>query len=136
MAIEPTGARAGKHALIIEDELLTGLDMQGLLSELGFGSFAFASTAFQALDQARRRRPDLVTVDVGLLDGTGVEAARAITQACGPVPTLFVTGDPAALDGEPGAVVVGKPFSAGDLTAAYHRLTNVEAPAADVEIDG
>ena len=39
------------HALIIEDEMLTGLTMQMALAEVGFQSFAFASTAEQALNR-------------------------------------------------------------------------------------
>ena len=120
------------HALIIEDEMITGVGMQFMLSDLGFGSFAFAGTEVQAMEQAMIRRPDLITVDVGLLDGDGLSAVRAIRRAMGRVPTLYVTGDPRAVhlsrradDGE--MVVVEKPFMPDDLADAFARLQALEA---------
>lgn len=109
---------AGGHALIIEDELILGMGMQSMLAPLGYTSFAFASTALQALEQAKLQRPDLVTVDVNLMHGTGMEAVRTITDACGPTSIIYVTGDPSALDGIDGAVIVRKPFSPGDMARA------------------
>jgi CheY-like chemotaxis protein len=111
----------GLHALIIEDEIIAGVGMQLTLADLGFGSFAFAGTASQALEQALIRRPDLVTVDVRLLDGDGVEAAHLVQKAVGPAPTIYVTGDPGALAGRPHLVVVEKPYSPADLIRAYER---------------
>ncbi len=109
------------HALIIEDEIIAGVGMQLVLADLGFDSFAFAGTASQALEQALIRKPDLVTVDVRLLDGDGVEAAERINGAIGPAPTVYVTGDPKALAGRPGAVVVEKPYGPADMARAYAR---------------
>ncbi len=121
------------HALIIEDEMITGVGMQFMLSDLGFASFAFAGTQAQALEQALIRRPDLITVDVGLLDGDGLAAARAIREAIGPSPTLYVTGDPRAVheakrehDGD--MVVLEKPFMPDDLATAYARLQALGVP--------
>lgn len=107
----------GAHALIVEDDLVSGLGVQHLLEELGFTSFAFAGTGAQAGEQSRLRRPDLLTVDVGLLDGDGLQACREVEAACGPVPTVFVTGSPerVAVDG---AVVVEKPVNSVDLARA------------------
>jgi DNA-binding response OmpR family regulator len=112
----------GLHALIIEDEMLVSLDMRQCLSEIGFDSFAFAGTEAQALEQGRLRRPDLITVDVRLLDGDGLAAARSLGRELGALPTIYVTGDPAALTGTPDAVVVEKPFAPQDLEAACRRL--------------
>jgi DNA-binding response OmpR family regulator len=117
----------GLHALIIEDELLTGMGLQSMLSRMGYGTFAFASTQSQALEQARLQRPDLVTVDVSLLDGDGLEAARNIVDALGPVPVMFVTGDPAAVNGLDGATVLEKPVTPGILAAAVERLKRSDA---------
>ena len=115
------------HALIIEDEMITGVGMQFMLTDLGFGSFAFAGTQVQAMEQALIRRPDLITVDVGLLDGNGLAAARAIHRAMGHVPTLYVTGNPRAVhsaqrEDEHEMVVVEKPFMPNELASAYARL--------------
>ncbi len=110
----------GAHALIVEDDLVSGLGVQHLLEELGYTSFAFAGTGAQAGEQSRLRRPALLTVDMGLLDGDGLEACRAVEAECGPVPVVFVTGSPerAVLDG---AVVVEKPVNAAALARAVER---------------
>jgi two-component system, response regulator PdtaR len=112
----------GLHALIVEDELLTGLGLQSMLQPLGFASFAFASTQFQALEQARLRRPDLVTLDLTLLDGYGLDAAKAIRNEIGPVPMMFVTGDPSRAERLDATAVLAKPVTPGMLANAVARL--------------
>jgi two-component system, response regulator PdtaR len=108
-----------RHALIIEDELLIGLGLQAQLSELGYGTFAFAGTELQALEQARLQCPHLVTVDVGLLDGDGVDAIDQVLRMCGPLPVIYVTGDGAGLARRrPEAVMVEKPVSDAALAFA------------------
>jgi CheY-like chemotaxis protein len=109
---------AGGHALIIEDDLISGMAMQSILTPLGYGSFAFASTAVQALEQAKLQHPDLIIVDVNLMHGTGVEAVQNITDVCGPTSIIYVTGDPSAVAGIKGAVIVPKPFTPGDIARA------------------
>ncbi len=116
------------HALIIEDELVIALGLQAQLSDLGYGSFAFASTELQALEQARIQCPALVTVDVGLLDGNGLDAIDGVLSLCGPLPVIYITGDGAALDGHPEAVVVEKPVS--DHALAMALIKAKAAPAA------
>ena len=113
---------SSRHALIIEDEMLIGMNMQAVLAEIGFDSFAFASTAHQAVLQARLQRPDLVTADLSLLDGDGLEACRALEAACGPLSIIYVTGDSQAAVGE-GHTVVAKPFTAADIASAYAKVT-------------
>jgi two-component system, response regulator PdtaR len=121
-------AGTSRHALIIEDEMLVGMDMQSVLSEIGFDSFAFASTALQALHQARLRRPDLVTADIALLDGDGLEACQALVAECGPLPIIYVTGQP-ELTGEQGRTVVPKPYTPADIAKAYAQVTGEIAAA-------
>ncbi len=116
---EPNLSAHIRHALIIEDEILVGMGVQSMLADIGFSSFAFASTATQALQQARLRRPDLVTADLGLLDGDGLAACRALQKEFGPLPVIFLTGQAADLDKEPGLTVVAKPFTAADIATAY-----------------
>lgn len=131
---------SGLHALVIEDELLAALGLQTMLGDLGFGSFAYAATEMQAVEQARLRCPDLVTVDVGLLDGSGVGALEAILGACGPLPVVYVTGAGAALKGRTAEAIVDKPVSLGALKAAVEaaRAKPLEParPAAEASADG
>ena len=66
------------HVLIIEDEALIALDLQDILAETGATSFAFAETEQDAIDSARLHRPDVITSDVMLREGTGPRAVEAI----------------------------------------------------------
>jgi CheY-like chemotaxis protein len=79
--------------LIVEDDgfqqkligrLMTGLDIDVL----------FADSGAQAIEQMWEHRPDLVLMDVGLPDTSGVEATRKIKSIgqFGHVPILMVTG--------------------------------------------
>ncbi|CAB3682878.1 response regulator [Trinickia soli] len=79
--------------LIVEDDefqqkligrLMNGLDIDVL----------FAGSGAQALDQMWEHKPDLVLMDVGLPDTSGVEATRKIKSIgqFGHVPILMVTG--------------------------------------------
>ncbi len=123
MSTSQAVSERGLHALIIEDDMIVGLDLQAHLSELGYASFSFASTADQAVEQARLRTPDLATADLGLMDGDGLSAVSAVEAECGPTPTLFITGDPErAQAAHPGRVVISKPFRASDLHQALARL--------------
>ena len=129
-SIKQSAADGRLHALIIEDDLLTGLDLQAMLQHLGYDSFAFASTAEQAREQATLRAPDLTTVDLGLLDGDGMEAARAVQSVCGDVVTIFITGDPyAAQVAGDGRTVLAKPVTALDLHRVLRPALPVDAPS-------
>ena len=118
-SMTPPAANAPLHALIIEDDLITGLDLQAMLQPLGYSSFAFASTVQQALEQALLQAPDLTTVDLGLLDGDGLDAALAVERVCSAVRTIFITGDPQGVgDVAQGRTVLAKPVTALDLQRA------------------
>jgi CheY-like chemotaxis protein len=113
----------GLHALIVEDDLVSGLGMQMALTPLGFKSFAFAGTQLQAMEQARLRRPDLMTVDINLLHGDGPNAVREIESALGDLQVLYVTGAPNAAALLDGRELICKPFGLADVRAAYARLS-------------
>lgn len=98
------------HALIIEDEMIIALEVEDLLRGLGYRSFDIAATPTDAVEQASRHRPDLITADVRILGGTGIEAVRAITERLGEIPYFYVTGNVDMLKGE-GVAVVEKPIS-------------------------
>jgi CheY-like chemotaxis protein len=68
------------------------------------------------------RCPDLITSDVRLAEGCGIDAVEAICRERA-IPTLFITGT--AQDAEArvgGAVVLNKPFTAATLNRALERV--------------
>jgi CheY-like chemotaxis protein len=62
------------HALIIEDEPLIAMLIEDILRTCGYSSFAFAATVDDAVAAATSRCPDLITSDVELKPGNGIDA--------------------------------------------------------------
>lgn len=105
------------HALIIEDETLTSQFIEDQLRELGFDSFAFAIDEEEAVVQALIVCPDLITSDVQLSKGCGIDAVQRIC-AGKRIPVLYITGMAVMVRERcPWAVVIQKPFGMTDLRA-------------------
>jgi DNA-binding response OmpR family regulator len=112
------------HALIIETDAMVAMTIEDSLRDMAFSSFAFAVTAREALACARKHRPDIITSGLRLLEGTGVEAVRAIC-AEQPTPVIFITTTGWVVrDQVEAAVVVQKPFDAAALRRAVERSLN------------
>jgi two-component system, response regulator PdtaR len=106
------------HALIIEDEFLTAQLIEDRLRELGYTSFAFAMDEEEAVAEATVRCPDLITSDVQLSTGCGIDAVMRICDKK-PIPVLYITAVGALVRERcPWAVVIQKPFGMVDLRAA------------------
>jgi len=77
--------------LIVEDEGVVALDLKLQLQDLGYRVVGIASSSDEALEAVRRKRPDLVLMDVRLQgQGDGIEAAARINQEL-PTPLIFLT---------------------------------------------
>src|ERR1700742_1298432 len=111
----------GRHALIIEDEMLIALEVESLLHDFGFESCDIVDNPTDAVKSALARRPDLVTADLRILGGTGVEAMVAITEKLAPVPHISVTGNADMLAGQTPAPIVDKPLTRRALAEACQR---------------
>lgn len=109
------------HALIIEDEFLTAQLIEDQLRELGFTSFAFAMDEEEAIAAARERCPDLITSDVLLSRGCGIDAVLRICDQK-PITVVYITGSEMMVRERcPSAVVVQKPFGSAALRDAVVR---------------
>jgi signal transduction histidine kinase/ActR/RegA family two-component response regulator len=88
-------ALTGVHILLIEDEPVTRAALTTLLREAGAEVNGTGSTS-TALEEFKRRRPDLIVSDIGLPDGDGYELLRTIrtSEKSGngiPVPAVALT---------------------------------------------
>jgi CheY-like chemotaxis protein len=116
------------RVLIIEDVFLIALDLETALRHLGFEMIERAATVAQAVDAAAWWEPHLLTVDLNLPDGSGLDAARAIQARDGGIVAVYITGNPELLATEPEAIVLAKPFGDIELRGAVERaLTAVAA---------
>jgi CheY-like chemotaxis protein len=125
------GAAASlRHALIIEDEILIAYEVQHVLEELGFASFDLASSPRDALALAQAHRPDLITADMRIIGGTGLEAVEAIKAQVGDIPVVYVTANADQLRGRPAPAVVEKPIAWPALMDACNRVCGLSAQTA------
>lgn len=111
------------HALIIEQDTWITMMIEDVLRDLGYTSFAFASSNEAAIAAAKVRCPDLVTSDLRLSAGAAVTAVRQICSA-GAIAVVFVTSTPwevRAIDSA--ATVVPKPFGEEMLKLGVARAT-------------
>ena len=113
--------------LIVEDEAIVAMLFADLLVAMGYEVCAIEATEAGAVAAAVRYKPDLMIVDVHLMDGNGASAVAAILRA-GFVPHVFVSGDslrerPFA----PGSVVLQKPFRESDLVRAIESALGARA---------
>ena len=111
------------HVLIIEDEALIALDLQDLLEAHGATSISIAETQADAVEAARTRRPDVITSDVTLREGTGPKAVEAILAELGQLPVIFITASPeACIPCPPPARIMEKPLRHGAIVSAFREL--------------
>ena len=112
------------HAFIIEDDYLIAKDLQDMLDDLGFTKFSFARSEDAAIMCADEENIDLITADVRLLPGDGVNAVEAICVKRN-LPVLFITAYREELEErKPGAIVLQKPVKQQDLAAAVRWLVD------------
>ena len=77
--------------LIVEDEIIIGMDIQNTLEDMGYIVPAIATNGEEAVLLAESIRPDLILMDVILAGGMdGIEAASRI-NSFSDVPIIFVT---------------------------------------------
>lgn len=119
--LEMEDALSGK-ILVIEDEPIIAMDLQGLVSELGHRVTGVARTRDQAVKLGKSDPPDLILADVQLADNSsGIDAVRDLLAALGGVPVIFITAFPERLltgqQREP-AFLIAKPFSESQVRTA------------------
>lgn len=97
--------------------------LQDLLEEDGARSSSVAVTEAQAVETALSRRPDIITSDVRLQQGTGPQAVARIQRKLGDIPVIFITATPQECKPcEPPGRILGKPFNSDELIRLVRSL--------------
>ena len=110
-----------RHILIVDDDALMRRSVSLHLEQNGYRTTTAAS-AEDALALARRDRPDLVLLDLGLPGMDGLQAIRHFQRDMEDVPVIFVTARRRELDTIVGLELgaddyITKPFNLDILTA-------------------
>jgi diguanylate cyclase (GGDEF)-like protein/PAS domain S-box-containing protein len=114
--------RAAPTLLVVEDESLVAMDIDGQLHDMGYQVCGCVDNAHDAIARARSDRPDLILMDIVLKgDMDGISAASVISQELH-IPVLFLTAysDDQTVDRAASALPYGyltKPFQNRELRA-------------------
>ena len=108
--------------MIIEDEAIIALDLEGIVAEMGHKVTGVAPTEKAALRLFGEERPDLILSDIQLADGSsGIDAVNEILSGAVDVPVIFITAFPERLltgeRPEP-AFVINKPYTEEQVRSA------------------
>jgi CheY-like chemotaxis protein len=109
------------HALVIEDDPFIAMHIEDVLRDGGASTVIIAMTEGDAIDAARAERPDFITSDVRLLEGTGPGAVIAIRGMYDTVPVTFITAWPDACYDVARSEVLQKPVRAAALMDSFKR---------------
>lgn len=83
----------GDHQQVVRDSIATLLGNQDDMEVVGSGA-----SAGQVLELVRQHRPDVLILELDLLDGNGFEVLRTLSQESATVPTLILTASENEVD--------------------------------------
>jgi DNA-directed RNA polymerase specialized sigma24 family protein len=118
---EMTKSVAGK-VMIIEDEAIIAVDLEGIVADMGHRISGVASTEESAVSLAQEDKPDLILSDIQLADmSSGIDAVNRILEHHGDVPVVFITAYPERLltgEGPEPAFLISKPYKEDQVRSA------------------
>lgn len=100
------------HVLVVEDNMIIALDLEGVLQKLGVGQISMASNVASALEAIAGDRPDFAFLDLNLGEETSLPVAEHLKAE--KIPFAFGTGfgDQADLpDHLSDVMIISKPYS-------------------------
>ncbi|SMX48709.1 response regulator [Maliponia aquimaris] len=119
--LEMRDAVAGR-ILIIEDEAVIAMDLEGIVMDMGHRVTGVARTEQGALDLAAKEPADLILSDIQLADNSsGIDAVNRILERDGDRPVIFITAFPERLltgEGPEPAFLISKPYTEDQVRSA------------------
>jgi DNA-directed RNA polymerase specialized sigma24 family protein len=113
-------AQVATDVLIIEDEPMIAMDLEGIVEGLGHRVTAVARTHSEAVNATSKEKPGLVLADIQLADGSsGLDAVNEMLGSFA-VPVIFITAYPdRLLTGErpEPAFLITKPYQPDTVKA-------------------
>jgi DNA-binding response OmpR family regulator len=110
------------RVLIVEDDPLIATLLAQVITELGYEVCGMEATEAGSIETALREKPDLMIVDDGLGEGSGVAAVSQILESAF-IPHVFISAH--RLSDRlihPSAVVLQKPFRAKEMIQAINSV--------------
>gem|GEM_PF-2050326 len=116
--------------LVVDDDCMLAILLGEMLQDMGHEVCPLETTQAGAVAAAALHRPELIIIDVGLGEGSGLSAMDDVLRA-GFVPHIFMSGNVVRVQAmRPGTPVLGKPFNQVQLEQAIQRaLDNLASRA-------
>jgi CheY-like chemotaxis protein len=125
-------AEIATDVLIIEDEPMIAVDLEGLVEGLGHNVTGIARTHTEAVKLAKTKRPGLILADIRLADmSSGIDAVNELLQDFD-VPVIFITAYPERyLTGErpEPTFLITKPYQPATVSAVIWQALFFERKA-------
>jgi len=124
--------------MIVDDAVFIRKVLKGILTELGYKVVAEASTGKDAIEQASKVKPDIITLDITLPDMSGIDVLREIKKVNPTVQIIMVSalsGQEAVMQAlREGAVnYITKPFSKEKIESVLKSVCESIEPKRDEE---
>ena len=112
------------RVLIVEDEVMLAMAMEDLLADAGHIVVGTAASKADAIAVADATKPDLVFLDIHLLDGpTGLHVAEHLRNADGTMVVFMTANARKVPDDFIGAMgVIAKPYSQAGIIASIRYI--------------
>ena len=108
--------------LIIEDEAIIAMDIEGIVSAMGHSVTGIARTRARAVELGHQGAPDLILADIQLADNSsGIDAVNELLQTFPHLPVIFITAFPERLltgDRPEPAFLISKPYTEEQVRSA------------------
>ena len=119
------GSRKLGHVLLVEDDAMIAVALEGALLDAGAKSVTICTTTADAMAALRDRKPDALVLDVHLADRDDGWALAELVNSVGPKPPKIVFSTGAPQDIPPQIAELGpvleKPYDHGELIDALCR---------------
>ncbi|PVA08185.1 response regulator [Thalassorhabdomicrobium marinisediminis] len=110
------------RVMIIEDEAIIAMDIEGIVTDMGHKPTGVARTETEALELFKAEKPDLILSDIQLADNSsGIDAVNKILEDNADIPVIFITAFPERLltgQGPEPAFLITKPFTEDQVRSA------------------
>jgi DNA-directed RNA polymerase specialized sigma24 family protein len=122
IAYEEMSSVLSGRVMIIEDEAIIAMDLEGIVGDMGHRVTGIARTETDALKLFNDETPDLILSDIQLADGSsGIDAVNGIMENAPDVPVIFITAFPERLltgEGPEPAFLIPKPYQSDQVRSA------------------
>ncbi|WP_121062708.1 response regulator [Chachezhania antarctica] len=110
------------RVMIIEDEAIIAMDLEGICAMMGHSVTGIARTRSAAVSLGKAEKPDLILADIQLADNSsGIDAVNDLLQEMPEVPVIFITAFPERLltgeRPEP-TFLIAKPYDSDQVISA------------------